>query len=168
MGFTKASQSSLSINADQIWRLVEIAVIPAAELNFVTSTATPSTDSAPATFLVKGLPVAARKRCRSQSHGPVNQHSIIQPSVAQQTAHRGFTVGAAERLRSVMGQAGSSLAATCRPLELHQRKLILGADAGQGPLLGLMRTLQDVLAFGCDGVGSGLAGFGRKAVGADT
>jgi hypothetical protein len=47
------------------------------------------------TVLVRALPVAARRRCRSiwlSGYSALDQPA---PSVAQQTAHRGFAVGAA-------------------------------------------------------------------------
>jgi hypothetical protein len=56
--------------------------------------------------------------------------------LGDELAHRPY-VKAHHRapLMQLIGRSAASIAATCRPLALHRRMLLLGADAGQGPLL---------------------------------
>jgi len=144
MGYTITSQSSRSIHAGQTWSLVKIAVIPAVELTFVTlrSTATPSPDSAPDDGSGQGT---ARGSAQEVSFFiPLSGYSALDhlaPSVAQQTAHRGLAVGAALNGSDRAFFMPAFRSATCRSLALHKRELLLGADAGQGPLPAQMRSL---------------------------
>lgn len=138
MGYTITSQSSLSIHAVQTWSLVEIAVIPAGELTFVTFALdgkrlrqTPRRT----TVLVRAQPVAAQEVSFPISLSGYS--ALDQPvlSVAQQTDHRIL-----QSTQPWMAQIshGSSRQFACGHLPaigIDHRELLFGADAGQGPLL---------------------------------
>jgi len=158
MGYTITLQSSLSIHAGQTWSLVEIAAVPAGELTSVTFALDGNAFARIRAGHVSGvLPVAARKRCRSQSHCPGSQHSIIQPLGSATDCPSGFY---SRRGRTAQISHSSSRQFACGHLPatgIASTQTHSWSGRRAGAATGQTGRLAAVRLYPCDdGVGGGL------------